>query len=426
MTKKMKATTDADQSKETVEARVLFDKFAILGLLYGPDATGNTASIRIILFFVILFLVGIGFSAIDGSIYIKGDPLGYLEDPANPFYMIALGISTYLVLALIRKFKLTFLGSEHRFDRKGGLLHAVEFDNEREAKYRAFVNSRLDVLELKTSFARILFWEIWALALVIFLAGSLGEPLYSAHMRGNWNFSFYPRSQLPFWIRQYPLGFIFNQLKDAFVYLVLIPALGWFALMIAVHSVSIVRWVQKNDMLHIVPTAPDNAGGLKPLGEISLILFYIVIIQLLHILPTSIILGWPPSHQAIYPPYFCLAAFVFFAPLFVVRGAMREAKRHHEDAFMDEFYRLERSFGQFDSARKRDWASIKLLGKVMSVNRERYKFASSMAVWPYDFRTLAKFLTGISIPMMFYVLQILLQESNILKNPQTIWKLFGY
>lgn len=116
-----------------------YSNFWYLKLLQGSLKSSKSVGLRIIIFYAFLYLLGIVFTSLDGSLYIEDDKIGYIEDIVNPFFMIALAISTYLVFVLVQKFKFTFWGSESEFDDNSGLNHAVRFTEEKKQEYRNLI-----------------------------------------------------------------------------------------------------------------------------------------------------------------------------------------------------------------------------------------------------------------------------------------------
>ncbi len=396
--------------------------FILLRFFYEPASRGRTLVFRLLWVFAGLYILGCVLTYFDKSIYIEGPLLGYLEDPGTPLLLLALSISTYLVYSLMERFKRTF-GAAARLDESvtGLLISMGSSKHAHQRLHRLFTSwmvfmTRRDGHNKGNRWCRFL--RIGAV--ILFLYGSLIEPVLITHTRTNWNFEYLISGR-------FFLGFLFNQVRDGFIYMLLIPQLLWMTLTIALATISIARHLQREGLLHIVPSAPDKTGGLHALGEISLVLFYIVIVQLIHLFPTSLILKWPPIHQIIYPPYFLFSVFVFFSPLLVVRKSMREAKRREMDKIMVEFYDL---FGDLDKSmikkKRTPGGKLERLAELLELNRDRYGQAASMAVWPYDFRTLARFATGISIPIALYLAELWIQESSILRNPGEIWKLLGF
>lgn len=408
-----------------MDAKSLYAKFLVLKWVYAPYQDRRTLAFRLLALFGGIYVLGIVVTWLDGTLYLRGrELLGYIEDPVNPFYMLALAISTYLVHSLIRRFSLAFLGAENGLNPQGGILQSIDLRGQTLKAYEDTLQKIHDFISLKRQSARRWFLSLRVVALLLFIAGGLYEPLLTEETRSNWNFLFYPFRPNLSHIVQYPASFTFNAVKDAVVYVVIIPELAWFTLSIAVATMVILRRLQRDQTLVILPLSPDKAGGLKSTGEISLVLFYIVIIQLLHIFPTSMIFHWPLFHQLIYLPFFLFATFVFFAPLFVVRRSMKDAKRLELEKTMAEFHGLHKSLVRLDVLKKQDRNEIESLSRMIELNNERYRRSATMAVWPYDIGTFLRFITGIAIPMMFYVLQMLLQNSGWLQNPETIMELF--
>ncbi len=413
--KQLNNSSDTPDSQEDIKSGLdFFEHFRVLKLIYGTRNARAVVAFRIGILFFGIWIIGAALTLTDGSFYIRDGNLengkmGFIQDPVNPFYLLALAISTYLVYLLTLRFKSTFYGTENGFDKTRGILQVADLDSTREDRYRTLFDLRLKSVTLHTSRSRYYFRIASAAAFAVFLYGSLIEPLFFKY-RHNWNFEFNPFDGR----MQYPVGFAYNQIKDLFVYVMLIPSIGWITLLLALQTVSLARWLQKENSFVISPSAPDRVGGMKPLGELSLLLFYIVIIQLMHFFPTSFVFGLPPSHKMIYVPYLAFAVFVFFAPLVVVRRSMREAKQRDLELTSREFNELNAKLLRLPAADLRNHSKIKKLWELIKINEERHQRIFSMPVWPYDFHTFSRFVTGILVPTALYVLQLMFDKDKIL------------
>ena len=144
-----------------------------------------------------------------------------------------------------------------------------------------------------------------------------------------------------------------------------------------------------------------------------MVLFYVIIVQMLHFLPTSVILGFPPSHLFFYFLVLTTAIIVFLAPITAVHRTMQEAKRRASEFEMNEFYRLN-SQGLSLHAKDADDIFAKDFSHKLKENRRRYEWVSSMPVWPYDVRTLVRFTTGIAASVSLFALKTVLTDSGFL------------
>lgn len=392
-----------------------YSQFGILRFLFARSAVDRSIVPRLIGFYGSIYVVGLLLTAAEGSLIIDGPALGYLEDMNNPFYMLALGISSYLVFSLVRRYDATFNMTAD--GTRGSLLHAIKLGEGYDETLRAELERRKCIWTTSNPTSRSWYNALCLIILLVFVIASVEVPLLTQQVKGNWNFSYQPLWSQSGLVEQYPIGYLFNQVKDAVVYLIVIPPLLWVTMMIAVSILGVVSQIKRKNRLRVRPTSPDKTGGLRPLGELSLVLFYIVIVQLIHVFPTSVILNWPMLHQVIYIPFFIFAAFVFFSPLIVVRNAMREAKWLELNRIMEEFDDIDGRLRNKPFEADRDSNITQNLRDALKLNQQSYDQASSMAVWPYDFRTVVRFATGIVIPLVLYIIQMVVEKAELFRQP---------
>lgn len=412
------------KNKSFDDAFTPYQNFRVLRFLFTAKRMNRTAVVRIAGVLLGLGLLGFFVTKIDGSIYFADSRTGYAEDFVNYSFLFAIGISIYLLTVLVEKFFLAFNGGYGQTEPKTSLLLAIEFDDEYLVTYKKDMEKHLDWISCRTPLARRWYLYLYAFIIVVFLAWSVCFPLFTTQMRGNWNFSFSPFYPEFHSQQQYFFGYLFNQFKDFFVYAILLPPVIWMTVVITIATIRIVRKLDRDQKIKIIPLAPDNTGGLKPLGEISLTLFYMVIVQLLHILPTSIVFNWPIAHQLFYFFYIPFAVFVFFSPLVAARRSMKIAKQQEINTIQADFYTL---YKDFQEARQTGLDGLKRseeLRKLLEGVHKRYEITSKMAVWPYDFRTFFRFLSGLSLTIVIFLLQQFLSQTSLVKNPGLIFDLF--
>lgn len=389
------------------EKSTLLENFYILKYLLDV----NHAKSKIFLFFFLIYLVGILFTLLDGSIYFADNRLGYFEDVPNYFYFF----SFYLSVILLNKLKSLFFATFGN-DNKENIPRFINCTDEQEmsaGNYSSYAKGMIDKLLLRDRKTKNIFRIFRLLILIAYIIA-----VFPTGINRNWNFSF--TFSKPFFSEgQYFGGYLFNQLKDIFIYVILLPELLWLVTVIAGSTIMIVRHYDKKNKLKIRPLDPDNVGGISQLGKIALYLFYITISPLFHLIATSITLKLSLFHQILYFLYIPFSALIFFLPLLSARRAMKSAKKEELEnisklcskAFDD--YSIQNKNGNISNG-------VKLKKSIFEL-RELYQEIKKMSVWPYNFETIAKFMTGFMVPIFVFVVQTTISEKSILI---TMWDYF--
>jgi hypothetical protein len=360
--------------------------------------------------------VGSAVTIVDGSSMIPGDELGYHEDIGNYFYALSMIISFSLIRTLKDRFVKAFAPSSGMASEPGDLLAVVKGTDAFWEEYKVKYQKYQDWISLENGLGLWIFLTLTLLAFGAFYLFSVYLPLVSLEKSGGWNFM-YVRDG-----RFFP-SYLFNQAKDFLVYVILIPSAIWQSVLITISTIKLVRFIQRNNAFEIIPLCPDNSGGLRALGDISLTLFYIVIAQFLHLFATSLVLNFPLSHYFIYPFVCLLAIFVFFFPLGAAHTSMKKAKeeelaglsRRHQDLYAQYRRVLSKPFDE-----RRTYLSLVTdLGAI----RQLYREVGKMPVWPYDFGTVTKFLSMLLIPVAVFLVQLVVNADSIIYNAEKLPKL---
>jgi hypothetical protein len=388
------------------EHDTLVENLPVLNFLYNFNGFPRSILMRVVGLFLGIYILGLMLTSLDGSVNLGSKGLGYVQDVANSFFHISFIMSFYLIYRLGLKFSHLF-DSELKPALEVGAMHDVDI----EASLRKWKGRINGTDPHAHRLIRILHFTMG----VCYCAFAIYLPIATHQVEGNtWNFSFNPWT----WTGPHPFGYFFNQAKDTFVFVILLPAALWQTALIALATRQMVKEIAKHDRLKIIPVFPDRAGGLSPLGQISLLLFYIVIVQLLHLLPTSIIYGMNWGYRIIYPLFFAFAVLVFFYPMKAARRPMKEAKRR-------ELERIAVLIRQVYDALKQptDAISTEQATKVEQIValKELYRQTEGMPVWPYNFGTLAKFSTVFLIPVIVYLIQVLATKDFIVGLCAQIW-----
>jgi hypothetical protein len=164
----------------------------------------------------------------------------------------------------------------------------------------------------------------------------------------------------------------------------------------------------------IQPLHPDKCGGLSPLGSLSLSLnigtFLFGIICALGIYASIHNMGLPWYHYVhflIIIGYFVGAYLLFFLPLKSAHQKMKNAKN-------EAIQILNQRFNVINNKLVTDIKNSKELSRKeydnLEIIRELYNMASKMPVYPYDFHTVTSFLGSTIAPIIFILLEIILNK----------------
>ncbi|NUN08638.1 MAG: hypothetical protein HUU54_05620 [Ignavibacteriaceae bacterium] len=386
-----------------------FGNYFLLNIILRGES--RQAFIKTAVFFGAVFVFIFILNYIDGSLIIGGNNaagIGLIQDYANYLYFLSFFLSTYLFRNLIIKFVGSFWGGDNVCEvltqKASDFLNSVRLQDGYKNEYQDYLLKYTQIILLQNAKYRRLYYVLQTIILIVFLGTSLYIPLFTNQVNGNWNFSF----------SIYPLGFISNQIKDFIFYVIIIPPLAWGVTSTAIATTKICKKLDNDGRFNIRPLSPDKAGGLRQLGGLTLLLFYIVIIQFSHLFATSLIIGFPATHQIIYPLYFIFTAFVFFYPIKSVRRSLKEAKSIELERLLRLFDYAYQEFKLKSSIDPPNYSKSNL-GELLEL-KALYKQVEDMPIWPFDVDTLIKFSSIFIIPLFVFFIQLLVNADSIIYN----------
>jgi hypothetical protein len=156
----------------------------------------------------------------------------------------------------------------------------------------------------------------------------------------------------------------------------------------------------RDETLHILPTHPDQTGGLLPVGQTALFMSGAVFVSGLGLAAI-----FADSHFNHYPlesyfwvlciTYLTLGPLLFVLPLLPLRSAMIEAKH----SYLENAERTFHLIGKQDKEllTKHSFHPLTLQGHVALASL--IEAASEMTVWPFDRRTLRRFVGALISPL---------------------------
>lgn len=164
-----------------------------------------------------------------------------------------------------------------------------------------------------------------------------------------------------------------------------------------------------SNRLIVQPLHPDKCGGLAPLGALSRTLIYwiisIGIIVALNVWNNYYVLNRhfdDPLQISIIVGYLVMAYVIFFLPMHAAHKPMKEAKE-------EELKLIHQYISKVNIEIKKDFTEFKDIDNHALENfnnaKQMYDITSEMPVYPYNLKTIAAFVTSILIPILFSVLQ---------------------
>jgi hypothetical protein len=164
-----------------------------------------------------------------------------------------------------------------------------------------------------------------------------------------------------------------------------------------------------SNKLNVQPLHPDKCGGLAPLGALSRTLIYwiifIGIIVALNVWNNYYILNRhfdDPLQLSIIFGYLVMAYIIFFLPMHAAHKPMKKAKE-------EELTLIHRYISKIDKAVKMDFEKSNDIDNKALENfnnaKQIYDITSEMPVYPYNFKTVAAFISSILIPILFLIIQ---------------------
>lgn len=306
--------------------------------------------------------------------------IGFLQDYANYLFILSFIIAFSLSKLLVNQFLFCFGGIDkgsHEMNFSNGLLKVIKFKNRHEIEeYENKFRKTVEIISIKESKTKKVYYTFYFIIAVFTVFISLNTFINPHELKGNWNFSY----------DIYKYGFIYNQIKEIILWIIFVPPLLIRIIFIAHYTIKLAHEFDEAEMYQIKSISGDRAGGLAPLGELTLYLFYVVIAFLPPLFATSIILDYPLTHKLIYPLYFIGTFYLFFFPLSAPHKSMKEAKKRELEAIAEKYNTVLDIYK--NNKDSRDGKS--LLDEMKDI-RELYDYSKKMIIWPFDFEILVKF-----------------------------------
>ncbi len=168
------------------------------------------------------------------------------------------------------------------------------------------------------------------------------------------------------------------------------------------------RRLAKRGMITVRPLAPDKAGGLRNLGDLSLAFTYFLLP--LAAAPLTHYYTWPETtagNTLFIIAFIPLFVIVFFVPLGVVHRVMADTKRKTLHGICEKYLEVNRLVtSKLESGA--DYADVAPHREMLDMLDGMYERADRMPVWPFNLNMLTRFLSITLSPLV-----IVLAESTI-------------
>lgn len=167
--------------------------------------------------------------------------------------------------------------------------------------------------------------------------------------------------------------------------------------------------------LNLQPLHPDKCGGIKSIGSLAIAMHYFL--QLILVFLTMIAFFNPKNlHNVAF--VFMFLAFVLIT-MFSLFFSLYKAHDKMQKTKIDLLSKLHLEFQKYyeklyDNLADKTFQK-RTADSLQSINN-LYTLANNMPVWPFDFQSLLRFFSTISIPILLFLLQMLVNADSIIYN----------
>jgi len=317
-----------------------------------------------------------------------GPPFGFCED----LFLITL-LCAYIwgASALYRLFQ--------KFDeflaQFPDMLKPKVYESEEEkSKLIRSLEGLRDGIGLHNVRARRLYWclwSVWILMLVIF------QVILPVCNKLNVGWTLFPR--------EHPLSFFVGIVWGLF-YCSVVANATYYVLAIGIAIFPLVKSYADQDQLWIVPNAPDNQGGLSPIGVVALGMTLVFGGGMLPVAVWIHACGFDSAGILGCAAYSVFVSVVFFWPLWSTHDAMRRAKQVELGRvallFRREYQSLPPPEKLTDGRpmRPEDEEKLRARLEMMAKLEHLHEAVKSMPVWPFDTMSLRKYLFLVGAPLL--------------------------
>ncbi len=193
---------------------------------------------------------------------------------------------------------------------------------------------------------------------------------------------------------------------------------NYYVIMIVTYKCTITIWAIQQIMkmkINIRPFHPDRAGGLKIIGKLVFAVNYFMIL-IMSFLTLLFLFDSFTNSQPLYMfmilVFYFLSFYLLFASLNSTHMRMWNAKKKILDTLNNT---IDHQHKKLDSEIKNNIFEIKDAEEMSSL-QEFMNVVHKIPVWPFDTNTLLKFFTTITIPLLIFLINIVVNSDSILYN----------
>lgn len=192
--------------------------------------------------------------------------------------------------------------------------------------------------------------------------------------------------------------------------------LNYYIIALIVYKVAVTVWaLQRVLAMNIViqPMHPDNAGGLRPFGQLSVAInsfLAVVIVFITMLLVFDPFAGGNPVYVASFVLLYISAPFLLVLSLSKANRKMADKKREAMNRLgvtFDHYYQ-KLSRGAHD-----DPYDIESADELIRI-KDLYGVVESMPVWPFDTKSVKRFITTITLPVIVFLINQLTSTDSVL------------
>lgn len=215
---------------------------------------------------------------------------------------------------------------------------------------------------------------------------------------------------------RYPLGYTTLLFQDIFLYVIVGPSFIWRIIATIYSCNKIVRKLDINGRLKINPISPDGAGGLESIGQLALMLSYIVSPPLIPILIMIFLSGFNLLSILLLPAYILFIIIAFYLPLASAHNAMKKAKYNEIEFISNKYNLLYYRLKIIDKINGITNDEILIIYDKLRTLTQLYMLTEKMVVWPFDLRTITRFASLVILPLIVFTIQMITNADSILYN----------
>lgn len=197
-----------------------------------------------------------------------------------------------------------------------------------------------------------------------------------------------------------------------------VVGVNYFMIVMILYKCMVTVWALRQIFkfkIRLQPLHPDKCGGLKPIGSLSIAIHYFL--QVIIFFLTSLLIFNPNNlHNAIFVFGFTGAILFTGLSLFLSLGEAHGIMKRAKEELL---HKLNMEFQTYYDSLIKSFADrvFKINTAVnIEVMNNIYNMAHKMPVWPYDFGSLARFFSGITLPVLVFVIQMVINTDSIIYN----------